>query len=47
MPAANRSKTFALAGRLKRPLLRVFPNVVAEPLLSVAGYFLFAIARKS
>lgn len=36
-----------LGGRLKRPLLRVFPNVVAEPLLSVAGYFLFAIARKS
>lgn len=35
------------AGRLKRPLLRAFPDRAAEPLLSIAGYFLFAVAQKN
>jgi 2-polyprenyl-3-methyl-5-hydroxy-6-metoxy-1,4-benzoquinol methylase len=35
-----------LAGRLKQALLRAFPDALAEPVLSVAGYFLFGIAHK-
>jgi len=35
------------SGRLKRSLLRGLPDGLAERMLSVAGYFLFAIGRKS
>jgi 2-polyprenyl-3-methyl-5-hydroxy-6-metoxy-1,4-benzoquinol methylase len=35
-----------VSGRVKRALLRIFPDGLAERALSVAGYFLFAIARK-
>jgi SAM-dependent methyltransferase len=34
------------SGRLKRALLRGLPDGLAERMLSVAGYFLFAIGRK-
>jgi ubiquinone/menaquinone biosynthesis C-methylase UbiE len=34
-------------GRLKYGLLRILPDALAESALSVAGYFLFAIARKN
>jgi 2-polyprenyl-3-methyl-5-hydroxy-6-metoxy-1,4-benzoquinol methylase len=34
-------------GRVKHGLLRITPNFLAERALSVAGYFLFATARKS
>ena len=34
------------SGRVKHALLRIFPDGLAERALSVAGYFLFAIARK-
>jgi SAM-dependent methyltransferase len=33
-------------GSLKRALLRLIPDRLAEPALSVAGYFLFAVAHK-
>jgi 2-polyprenyl-3-methyl-5-hydroxy-6-metoxy-1,4-benzoquinol methylase len=36
-----------VSGRVKHTLLRILPDWVAERALSVAGYFLFAIARKS
>ena len=35
------------SGRVKRALLRCIPDRLAESVLSVAGYFLFATARKS
>jgi 2-polyprenyl-3-methyl-5-hydroxy-6-metoxy-1,4-benzoquinol methylase len=35
-----------VSGRLKQSLLRLLPDALAEPALSVAGYFLFATARK-
>ena len=34
------------SGRVKHALLRILPDGLAERALSVAGYFLFAIARK-
>lgn len=36
-----------LVGRLKQALMRALPDALVEPALSVAGYFLFAIARKN
>jgi 2-polyprenyl-3-methyl-5-hydroxy-6-metoxy-1,4-benzoquinol methylase len=35
-----------VSGRVKYALLRILPDALAEPALKVAGYFLFAIARK-
>jgi hypothetical protein len=35
------------SGRLKQVLLRSLPDRLAERMLSVAGYFLFAAAQKS
>jgi 2-polyprenyl-3-methyl-5-hydroxy-6-metoxy-1,4-benzoquinol methylase len=35
-----------VSGRVKHALLRILPDGLAEQALSVAGYFLFAIARK-
>jgi SAM-dependent methyltransferase len=35
-----------VSGRLKRALLRGLPDQIAEHLLSVAGYFLFAVGHK-
>ena len=34
------------SGRVKHALLRILPDALAESALKVAGYFLFAIARK-
>jgi 2-polyprenyl-3-methyl-5-hydroxy-6-metoxy-1,4-benzoquinol methylase len=35
-----------MSGRIKYALLRIIPDAFAERALSLAGYFLFAIARK-
>lgn len=35
------------SGKLKRAILRGFPDAIAEPILSVAGYFLFAVGQKN
>ena len=36
-----------VSGRVKYALLRILPDALAEAALSVAGYFLFAIAHKN
>lgn len=35
-----------ISGRVKRSLLKVIPDRVAEGVLTKTGYFLFAVAKK-